>query len=81
MFQKTKLREELVVLTAKFKKPLSQRKKQEVCNQENVILCQNVNIRSVEFKLLSIIVCTKLCVQLRARFLYSHTVVIEDSAT
>ena len=56
-------------------------------NQENGILCQNVNtqilfikfyssyysfslvcICSVEFKLLNIIVCTKLCVQLRARF-------------
>ena len=56
-------------------------------NQENGILCQNVNTRilfitfysyyysfplvcifSVEFKLLIIIVCSKLCLQLRARF-------------
>ena len=89
LFQKTKLCEELVVLTAKVKKPWSQGKKQpETRNdQENGILCQNVNTRilfitfysyyysfplvcicSVEFKLLSIIVCSKLCVQLRARF-------------
>ena len=45
LFQKTKLWEELVALTAKVKKPRSQKKKQEVCNQENVILCQNVNTR------------------------------------
>ena len=64
----------------------TKQKEETRSNQENGILCQNVNTRilfikfyssysfslvcicSVEFKLLSIIVCTKLCVQLRARF-------------
>ena len=86
MIQKTKLWEELVVLTAKVKKPRSQKKKQEVINK--IVYCVKMSIHSnpfykfssyyysfslvcicsVESKLLSIIVCTKLCVKLRARF-------------
>ena len=70
-------------MTEKATKP----KEETRSNQENGILCQDVNTRilliqfssyccsfslvcicSVEFKLLSIIVCTKLIVQLRAGF-------------
>ena len=42
MFQKTKLWEELVVLTAKFKKPWSQKKKQEVIKK--MVHCVKMSI-------------------------------------
>ena len=42
LFQKTKLWEELVVLTPKVKKPRSQKKKQEVI-KKNGILCFEKN--------------------------------------
>ena len=78
LFQKTKLWEELVVLTVKFKKPRSQKKKQEVIKK--MVYCVKMStlfikfyysyysfslvcICSVEFKLLSVIVCTIHCVQ------------------
>ena len=88
LFQKTKLWEELRAGRTNSKIEKATKPKEETkSNQENGILCQNVNTRilfikfysssycfslvcicSVEFKLLSVIVCTKLCVQLRARF-------------
>ena len=42
LFQKTKLWEELVVLTAKFKKPRSQKKKQEVIKK--MVYCVKMSI-------------------------------------
>ena len=49
LFQLTKLWEELVVLTAKLKKPQSQKKEKTRRNLENGKLCQNVNVQILFF--------------------------------
>ena len=60
-FQKTKLWEELVVLTAKVKKPRSQKKKQEVIKK--MVYCVKMSIlESSLYNFLLIIILFLLCV-------------------
>ena len=61
LFQKTKLWEELVVLTVKFKKPRSQKKKQEVIKK--MVYCVKMSIlESFLYNFILIIILFLLCV-------------------
>ena len=60
MFQKTKLWEELVVLTAKFKKPRSQKRKQEVIKK--MVYCVKMPIlESFLYNFILLIILFLLC--------------------
>ena len=61
LFQKTKLWEELVVLTAKFKKPRSQKKKQEVIKKMVYRVKMSI-LESFLYNFLLIIILFLLCV-------------------